>query len=200
MEIVLASGSPRRRQLLTQMGVPRFRVVLPDIDENMDRDMPAGRLVETISAEKAASVSEKERPETLIVAADTVVCLDGAVLGKPRDDLAAFQMLCALSGCQHQVYTGFTVSQGGKRVTRSVCTDVTFRELSDEEIETYIKTGEPKDKAGGYGIQGIGSLFVTGIQGDYFNVMGLPVCELGQTLKQFGVDCLRLATGIRAND
>ena len=200
MEIVLASHSPRRKDLLEQMGITRFRVVAPDIDEHMDRDMPPAKLVETISAEKARAVAEEVGPDALIIAADTVVSMDGAVLGKPSDKLSAFQMLSALSGCHHQVYTGFTVLLGERLVTQSACTDVSFRSLTDEEMEAYIKTGEPMDKAGAYGIQGVGALLIDGIQGDYFNVMGLPVCQLGQVLGEFGVDCLRLAAGLRDSD
>ena len=136
----------------------------------------------------------------LILSADTVVALDGAVLGKPADELEAFKMLSTLSGCRHQVYTGLTVLRGEERHTVSEETTVAFRELSEEEISCYIQTGEPMDKAGAYGIQGFGALLIEGIQGDYYNVMGLPVCRLGGILRQLGVDCLRLAAGERDSD
>lgn len=189
MDIVLASQSPRRQELLTRMGLS-YRVHAVDIDEHMDRALPPDRLVETISREKAAAARALEGPEPLIIAADTVVALDGKLLGKPRDRADAARMLALLSGRQHQVYTGFTIWRGGRAVTQSECTLVQFRALEPGEIEAYISTGEPMDKAGSYGIQGYGSLLVEGLCGDYFNVMGLPVCALGQALKGFGVSCL----------
>ena len=138
--------------------------------------------------------------DAVVIVADTVVALDGAVLGKPADELEAFKMLSTLSGCRHQVYTGLTVLRGEERHTVSEETTVAFRELSEEEISCYIQTGEPMDKAGAYGIQGFGALLIEGIQGDYYNVMGLPVCRLGGILRQLGVDCLRLAAGERDSD
>ncbi|MGN8896826.1 Maf family protein [Flavonifractor sp. HCP28S3_F3] len=195
MDIILASQSPRRRELLERMGVRDFRIVTPDIDEHMDRDLPPQELVGRISLEKALAVQEQEGNSPIIIAADTVVALDGAVLGKPADQLEAFKMLSTLSGCRHQVYTGVTVLRGEERYTVSEETTVTFRELTSEEIDRYIATGEPMDKAGAYGIQGYGALLVEGIQGDYYNVMGLPVCRLGCLLRQLGVDCLSLAAG-----
>ena len=138
--------------------------------------------------------------DAVVIAADTVVALDGAVLGKPADELEAFKMLSTLSGCRHQVYTGLTVLRGEERHTVSEETTVAFRELSEDEFSCYIQTGEPMDKAGAYGIQGFGALLIEGIQGDYYNVMGLPVCRLGGILRQLGVDCLRLAAGERDSD
>ena len=157
-------------------------------------------LVRRISAEKARAVREQAGMDAVVIAADTVVALDGAVLGKPADELEAFKMLSTLSGCRHQVYTGLTVLRGEERHTVSEETTVAFRELSEEEISCYIQTGEPMDKAGAYGIQGFGALLIEGIQGDYYNVMGLPVCRLGGILRQLGVDCLRLAAGERDSD
>lgn len=187
MNIILASQSPRRKELLTQMGLT-FTVRVADIDEQMNRSLSPAQLVETISAEKAAAVAEEvNNPDALIIAADTVVTLDGAVLGKPRNEAEAERMLTHLSGREHQVFTGFTLRQGDKSLSRSEETLVTFRSLSLDEIRAYVATGEPMDKAGAYGIQNLGSLFVKGIRGDYFNVMGLPVCTLGQALKEFGV-------------
>ena len=119
--------------------------------------------------------------------------LDGAVLGKPADEREAFAMLSALSGNRHHVYTGVTVMQGGQAVTQHEVTTVTFREVEPGEIDSYIATGEPMDKAGAYGIQGLGALLVSGIDGDYFNVMGLPVYRLGRILAQFGLDLLEQA-------
>ena len=195
MDIILASKSPRRRELLEQMGVRDFRIITPDIDEHMDRDLPPAELVRQISEEKARAVAAQVGPDAVVIAADTVVALDGAVLGKPADELDAFKMLSTLSGCRHQVYTGLTVLRGEEQYTVSEETTVTFRELSAEEIDRYVATGEPMDKAGAYGIQGYGALLVEGIQGDYYNVMGLPVCRLGLLLRRLGVDCLSLAAG-----
>ena len=132
-----------------------------------------------------------------MIAADTIVALDGAVLGKPNDGLEAFRMLSALSGRRHQVYTGVTLLRGGERRTEHEVTTVTFRELTQDDITRYIATGEPMDKAGAYGIQGYGALLVERIEGDYFNVMGLPVCRLGRMLAGMGTDCLALAAGNR---
>ncbi len=194
MKIVLASQSPRRQELLKQMGLS-YQIVVPNIDERMARGLPPRALVEAISAEKAAAVAGQVEEDAIIIAADTVVALDGRLLGKPKDKADARRMLSGLSGCRHQVYTGFTVLQGGERVTQSEETEVSFRPLTQEEIGWYIATGEPMDKAGAYGIQGVGALLVEGIHGDYFNVMGLPVCALGQVLLRFGVDCLDLCAG-----
>lgn len=195
MEIILASKSPRRRALLEQMGVRDFRVVTPDIDEHMDRDLPPAELVRRISEEKAAAVAAQAEEEAVVIAADTVVALDGAVLGKPADEEEAFRMLSILSGNRHQVYTGLTVVKGEWRRSLWEETSVTFRPLEGEEIAAYIATGEPMDKAGAYGIQGYGALLVEGISGDYYNVMGLPVCRLGRILAELGLDCMALAAG-----
>ena len=195
MELILASKSPRRRALLEQMGVADFRVITPDIDEHMDRALPPAELVRQISEEKARAVAAQAGPDAVVIAADTVVALDGAVLGKPADEEDAFRMLSLLSDCRHQVYTGLTVLRGEQCFSVWEETSVTFRPLAPEEIEAYIATGEPMDKTGAYGIQGFGALLVEGISGDYYNVMGLPVCRLGQILRQLGVDCMALAAG-----
>ena len=195
MEIILASKSPRRRALLEQMGVRSFRVVTPDIDEHMERDLPPAELVRRISEEKALAVAAQVEADDIVIAADMVVALDGVVLGKPADQEEAFRMLCLLSGCRHQVYTGLTVLRGKQTYSVWEETAVTFRTLTGEEIEAYIATGEPMDKAGAYGIQGYGALLIQGITGDYYNVMGLPVCRLGQILGELGVNCMALAAG-----
>ena len=192
MDIILASQSPRRRELLERMGLP-FRIITPDIDERMERELPPGELVAAISAEKAGAVAAQAGPGAVVIAADTVVALDGAVLGKPADESDAARMLSALSGRTHQVFTGLTVACGADVRTVSEETAVTFRPLTAEEIAAYVRTGEPMDKAGAYGIQGYGCLLVEGISGDYFNVVGLPVCRLGKILARFGVEPLRLA-------
>ena len=194
MRMILASGSPRRKELLGNMGFSGFTVLKPDFDEDAVTAPDPGGLVEALSAGKAeAAAREVSDPEALLLAADTVVVLDGAVLGKPRDEADAFRMLSALSGRTHRVYTGVTLRRGGEVLTGHEVSEVTFRSLTEEEIRNYIATKEPMDKAGAYGIQGFGALLVEGIRGDYFNVMGLPVCRLGTMLKQFDVDCLRRA-------
>ena len=189
MKIVLASQSPRRRQLLGQMGL-EFTTQSPEIDESAFHGRDARDLVETLSREKARWVARQQTPDTLVIGADTVVVLDGAILGKPRDGAEAEAMLAALSGRDHQVFTGVTLCQGDRILTQAEETQVTFRPLTGQEIRQYVSTGEPMDKAGAYGIQG---LLVEGIRGDYHNVMGLPICRLGRMLLDFGVDCLALA-------
>ena len=193
MKIILASQSPRRKELLERMGIRDFETISPNVDESVFHGLPPEELVRRLSAEKAAAVAGRAGEDAIVIAADTVVALEGAVLGKPADELDAFKMLSALSGVRHQVYTGVTICRGGEKQTAHEVTDVTFRELSEREIEDYISTGEPMDKAGAYGIQGYGALLIQGISGDYYNVMGLPVCRLSGMLARFGVDCLKLA-------
>lgn len=193
MRILLASNSPRRRELLSSMGVRRYETISPGVDEHVEGEPAPEHLVTELSVRKAAAAAAKASPDDLVIAADTVVELDGEVLGKPRDEADAFRMLSLLSGRRHQVYTGVTVRRGNGVVTEYEVTEVLFRALSPAEIRCYISTGEPMDKAGAYGIQGYGALLVEGIRGDYFNVMGLPVNRLRAILLQFGVDCLELA-------
>lgn len=189
MNLILASGSPRRRELLTQIGLT-FSVHPADVDETLDPAWTAREAVERLSARKAEAVAA-EFPDDLILAADTVVSLDEKILGKPKTPEDAAAMLSALSGRSHKVYTGFTLRRGEKTVTRSEATAVTFRPLTRDEIAAYIATGEPMDKAGAYGIQGLGGVLITGIEGDYFNVMGLPICALSQALgEEFGWNAL----------
>lgn len=190
MDIVLASNSPRRRELLGQMGIKEFQIISPDVDEGVAPGLTPAGIVEELSLRKARA-AETAGPDGLIIAADTVVALDGMVLGKPQNEAEAFAMLSSLSGREHHVYTGVTVLQGGQAVTEHEETAVTFRALEPDEIRGYIATGEPMDKAGAYGIQGLGALLVSGIQGDYCNVVGLPVFRLGGILKRFGIDLLR---------
>ena len=190
MEIILASQSPRRRALLEQMGLGPFRVAAPRIDEGAVSAHSPQALVQALSRRKAEAIRRQEGPGCLIIAADTVVCLDGIVLGKPADREEAMDMLSTLSGRCHQVYTGLTVLRGDEAITSCETTSVRFRPLEPAEIQAYIATGEPMDKAGSYGIQGLGGLFVEGIEGDYYNVVGLPICRLGQMLRRFGLNCL----------
>lgn len=193
MDLILASNSPRRRELLANMGLS-FQAVSPETDERVAGRPSPGRLVTALSERKARAVAALE-PDSLVIAADTVVYLDGRILGKPKTREDAFSMLRALSGRRHRVYTGVTVLLGGQARTEYERTVVTFRPLEDAEIWNYIATGEPMDKAGAYGIQGYGAMLVSRISGDYFNVMGLPVARLRGMLAACGVDCLRLASG-----
>lgn len=190
MDIILASNSPRRRELLEQVGITGFQVISPDVDERVEPGLSPAGMVEELSLRKARAAADKTGPDGLIIAADTVVALDGAVLGKPRDEADAFAMLSALSGREHRVYTGVSVLRGDRAVTEHEETAVCFRALAPGEIWGYIATGEPMDKAGAYGIQGIGALLVSGIRGDYCNVVGLPVFRLGRMLARFGVEPL----------
>lgn len=190
MKIILASKSPRRRELLNQMGIEDFKVTAPNVDETVEPGLAPAQMVEELSLRKATAVANRAGPNDLILAADTVVALDGNVLGKPRDEEDAFAMLSALSGREHHVYTGVTALLGEQAVTQHEETAVAFRDLTRSEIRAYIATGEPMDKAGAYGIQGLGALLVSGIRGDYCNVVGLPVFRLGRMLAGLGVDLL----------
>ena len=193
MAVILASQSPRRRELLGQMGFTDFVIRPAQGEEIVDPNLSPDRLVEELSRQKCAEVSANASPEDLVIAADTVVAIDGTVLGKPRSEQEAYAMLSRLSGRHHTVYTGVTVSRGGESFTAHEAIRVHFRPLTPAEIEAYVSTGEPMDKAGSYGIQGYGSMLVEGISGDYFNVVGLPVCLLGRMLARFGVDTMKLA-------
>lgn len=180
MSIILASQSPRRRELMGLFRVP-FTVRVADIDETMDQNNSPAREVARVSALKAHAV--ERQPGDVVIAADTIVVCDSQILGKPKDETDAFRMLRLLSGRAHQVMTGMTVLRGDRAITHTEVTDIHFRPLTDQEIEDYIRTGEPMDKAGAYGIQGGAALFADRIEGDYFNVVGLPVCRLGLILK-----------------
>ena len=193
MAIILASQSPRRRELLAQMGLTDFIIRPAQGEEILDPSLTPHRLVEELSRQKAAEVAATADPEDVIIAADTVVAVGDQVLGKPHSPQEAEAMLTALSGRTHTVYTGITVCRGDRSVTQHEATPVHFRTLTPEEISAYVSTGEPMDKAGSYGIQGLGGLLVEGIEGDYFNVVGLPICRLGLILRQFGVDPLTIA-------
>lgn len=194
MKIVLASQSPRRRELLGKMGL-EFTTKAPEIDETALSGLPARQLVEALSREKALWAARQEDPEAIVIGSDTVVVRDGEILGKPASPAQAEEMLASLSGRSHEVCTGITVCQGDRVVSQVEVTQVTFRHLTPQEIARYVRTGEPMDKAGAYGIQGLGALLVEGIQGDYSAVVGLPVCRLGRILLDFGVDCLALSAG-----
>lgn len=185
MRIVLASKSPRRIELLSGLGI--YPEILPsDVDENIDEvtDKPKDAVC-LLARRKAMACAETiNDKDALIIAADTLVYKDLRLLGKPKDERDAKEMLRTLSGTFHSVYTGICACHGGKVACRAVETKVFFRTLSDDEIERYIASGEPMDKAGAYGIQGRACLFVKGIEGDYFNVVGLPLTELFELIKQ----------------
>ena len=190
MSIILASQSPRRRELLGQMGLTHV-IIRPALgEERAEPGLTPAQLVEALSRQKAEEVAGRSAPGDLILAADTVVAVDGQILGKPRDKDHARQMLALLSGRDHTVYTGVTVRRDQTVLTQHEATRVRFRPLSPAEIDAYVRSGEPMDKAGAYGIQGLGALLVEGIEGDYCNVVGLPVCRLGRMLLEFGVDPL----------
>ncbi len=180
MQLLLASQSPRRKELLGLFHIP-FAIRVADIDETMDRTKTPCDEVSRVSQLKAQAVPHE--PDDIVIAADTIVVCNGQILGKPKDEADAFSMLQLLSGKDHQVMTGLTVLRGDTILTHTEITNIHFRELSDKEILAYIRTGEPMDKAGSYGIQGGAALFAERIAGDYYNVMGLPVCRLGQMLK-----------------
>ena len=187
MNLILASASPRRKELLSLFRIP-FTVRCADIDETMNPDCTPFDEVARLSREKAMAVPREA--DDIVIAADTIVVCKDQVLGKPRNEKHAFEMLSLLSGRDHQVMTGFTVLRGEHCCTHTEVTDLHFRELSQKEILGYIATGEPMDKAGSYGIQGGAALFCTGMTGDYYNVMGLPVCKLGQVLRQLAPELM----------
>ena len=187
MELILASQSPRRKELLGLFRLP-FVIRVADIDETMTPGAPASSEVARVSHLKALAVPRE--PEDVVVAADTIVVCEGKILGKPRSAEEAIQMLSLLSGRDHQVMTGLTVLRGDRAVVCTEITDLHFRTLSRSEIEAYVATGEPMDKAGSYGIQGGAALFCPRMEGDYYNVMGLPVCRLGEILKELAPELM----------
>ena len=182
MNIILASQSPRRKELLGLLNIP-FTIKAADIDETPDPKLSAAEDVARLSRLKAQAIAHNG--EDIVIAADTIVVYQGKILGKPKDEADAKRMLLALSGNRHQVMTGMTVLQADRAVTCTEITDVYFRPLSEKEIDDYIQTKDPMDKAGSYGIQSGGAVFVEKICGDYYNVVGLPVCRLSQILKTF---------------
>ena len=179
MQLILASASPRRKALLSLFGIP-FTVRAADIDETMDPEKPPFDEVARVSRLKALAISRGE--EDVVIAADTIVVCQGKVLGKPHSEKEAAAMLRLLSGRDHQVMTGCTILFGDRAETFTEVTSLHFRPLSEKEILKYVQSGEPMDKAGAYGIQGGAALFCEKLEGDYYNVMGLPVCRLYETL------------------
>ena len=187
MSLILASASPRRKELLGLFHIP-FEIRVADIDETMDPEKAPFDEVARVSGLKAAALNAA--PDDVVVAADTIVVCEGKVLGKPRSEADAVSMLRLLSGRDHQVMTGVTVRSGQNSRTFTEVTDIHFRELTEKEIRAYVASGEPMDKAGSYGIQGGAALFCTRMVGDYYNVMGLPVCRLGQVLREMAPDLM----------
>lgn len=181
--LILASASPRRKELLALAGF-EFDVVTSSVDEIIDPELKTHELVVSLASQKAKAVASKYTDKT-VIGADTVVVLDGKVLGKPKNEQDAVDMLKALSGNTHEVYTGVYLVNGGKEKGFYECTKVKFCTLSDEQISAYVATGEPMDKAGSYGIQGKGCVLVEGIEGDYFNVVGFPVSRFCRELYKF---------------
>ena len=187
MNLILASASPRRKELLGLFHVP-FTIRVADIDETMDPDLVPADEVGRVSRMKALAV--RREADDVVIAADTIVVCEGRVLGKPHSPEEAVQTLKLLSGRDHQVMTSVTVVRGEEVQTFTEVTDLHFRELTDKEIHAYVATGEPMDKAGSYGIQGGAALFCSHMVGDYYNVMGLPVCRLGETLRNMAPDMM----------
>ena len=193
MAIVLASASPRRRELMEMFAAQNLVICPAKGEEKVPAGATPGETVEALARAKAREIAAARRGESeddVIIGADTIVWHCDRIYGKPHSREEAAEMLRSLSGETHEVYTGVCVLHGEEELCEHERTFVTFRKMSEREIEAYIDTGEPMDKAGAYGAQGIRSLFVTGIEGDFFNVMGLPVCLLGQMLKKTGVELL----------
>ena len=186
-KIVLCSASPRRQELLQRIGIEGFDIRVPEADETYPAGLTPRQTVEYISRQKALAARQLCTPEEILITADTRVFLDDTRLGKPHDEAEALRMLTALQGRRHTVCTGVTVCQGERMLTESEATEVVFRPATEAELLGYIRTGEPMDKAGSYGVQGKGALLVEKLDGDFFNVMGLPVLRLSRMLGQFGV-------------
>ena len=182
---ILASASPRRKEILENAGFD-FEIIVSDVDENITEDLSPSETVEELAKRKALAVWE-ENKNAVVFGCDTVVAIDGKILGKPIDDEEAFAMISSLSGKVHTVSTGVCICSADKISVFSNNTEVEFYPLSDETIRSYIATGEGKDKAGSYGIQGLGSVLIKEIKGDYFSVMGLPVAESSRVLADFGI-------------
>ena len=184
--IVLASKSPRRRELLTMLGVNDFEIIPAASEADFPADIHPGEAAIAVALGKAQEIAPRAPAGSIVLAADTVVSLDGKILEKPADEEEAFAMLSALSGRRHTVYSGVVLILGDKTLCRYEATDVLFRRLDEDEIRRYIATKEPMDKAGAYGAQGIASVFIERIDGDFFNVVGLPLCTLGKMLSELG--------------
>lgn len=189
--LVLASQSPRRQELLHRIGLNEFRICVPCAEETYPPELTPEEIVKHISRSKALAARPLVDAGDIVIAADTMVFLDQQRLGKPRNEAHALEMLTALQGRTHTVCTGVTVMQDSTLLTQAESTQVQFRPTSQLELLAYIRSGEPMDKAGAYGVQGLGSLLVQSICGDFYNVMGLPLLRLSQMLQQFGINCLQ---------
>lgn len=185
MALILASASPRRREMLKNIGL-QFEVQTKNVPEDLPLGIKPGEAVELLAVQKARAVAD-DRDSGLVIGCDTVVVSNGEILGKPQDIKHAKEMLCSLQGGSHQVYTGIVVIDAatGKTITDHQCTKVHFKSLTEEEIDRYVASGEPMDKAGAYGVQGIAAIFITGVEGCYHNVVGLPLERLAEILKEF---------------
>lgn len=190
-KIVLASASPRRKEILKLTGL-KFIVCKSDYEEDLSLSLPPRKLARFLSLKKAEAVAHKYR-NSIIIAADTFIVFQSEILGKPLNERAAVKMLSLLNGKSHSVITGFTIIDtfNNKILSRAVVTKVHFKKLSKQEITAYVESKEPLGKAGAYAIQGLGSIFIDKIDGDFFNVMGLPLSALTQGLKEFGVYILK---------
>lgn len=182
MRLILASDSPRRRSLLEEMGL-EFTAVSPNADERVEETLSAEELVQTLATRKARAVACLQNGEDIVLGADTVVSFGGEIYGKPRDMAHAREMLLTLSGTTHEVYTGVCLCRGERSLSAAVCTRVTFAPIGEHEIDTYLSCFNPLDKAGAYGIQDAGGLFVERIDGDFYNVIGLPLSMVNRLLK-----------------
>ena len=189
-KIVLASGSPRRQELLVRMGISDLDIRAPEVEDRYPEGLSPEDTACYLSREKSDAARLLCGPDEIIITADTMVFLDEKRLGKPKNEEEALAMLTALAGRQHTVCTGVTVRQGEKVLTAAEHTDVYFHPATESQLRAYIRTGEPMDKAGAYGVQGKGALLVERIDGDFFNVMGLPVSLLSDLLKPFGINLL----------
>ena len=183
MAIILASASPRRQELLRQVGCD-FTVIVSDVAEDNGQKLPPTELAMSLAAAKAFAVVRQVSADDIVIGADTIVVLAGQVYGKPQDGADARRMLTELAGKEHEVITGLAVAVNGKIWTGYSATVVNVRQLTANEIESYLATGEPMDKAGAYAIQGIGALLIEGIRGCYANVVGLPLVKLNDLLRQ----------------
>ena len=188
MRLVLASASPRRCEILKNAGYS-FEICPADIDENITENLKPSGVVGTLSKQKAKAVFEKieNKQDVAVLGSDTIVALNGQILGKPKNEEEAFSMLRQLSGKTHEVYTGVCIVTSSCTQSFFDCTAVEFQGLSDDQIRAYISTGEPMDKAGAYGIQGKGCVLIKGINGDFFSVMGLPIAKTAKMLKDIGI-------------
>lgn len=194
-KIILASGSPRRKELLERLKLT-FEVQISQIDEEAYEKTRPGQYVETLAFEKASDIAKHIDTDAIVIGCDTVVVLDNQILGKPANHEQAKDYLKALSGRSHDVYSGIAILdvRSGKQYIAHEITKVQMKSLDDYEIDHYITTGEPADKAGAYGIQGIGAVFIEGIAGDYYNVMGMPINRLYRGLRELGMDYFELMT------